>query len=331
MRSRRVLVTGAAGFVGRYAMAALQSEPWADTALLGIGRPTNSLPTQAAFRAIDLADSVVLRECIAEFAPTHILHLAAQASVKQGGHAIAETWQANVGGLLNLAQAVMAEAPEATFVFVSSSEVYGRAFLSGKSLDETALPDPTSHYGRSKWIGEQILQDILGGGHLIVLRPFNHTGPGQDERFVAPSFAGQIARIEYGLARPRLSVGDLSSRREFLDVRDVVRAYVGVIDASERIAGGTVFNIASGEPRTIEDMLTSLKQRAEAPFEVEVDPDRLRPSEIPIAAGCSDKLHAVTGWRPDIAWSKTLDDLMSDARERARNLKNKKFSQQDAF
>ncbi|GAA0256382.1 GDP-6-deoxy-D-mannose reductase [Methylorubrum aminovorans] len=112
-----------------------------------------------------------------------------------------------------------------------------------------------SHYSRSKWIGEQILQDILGGGHLIVLRPFNHTGPEQDERFVAPSFACQIARIERGLVPPRLSVGDLSARREFLDVRNVVRAYAGVIDASERIAGGTVFNIASGESRTIEDVL----------------------------------------------------------------------------
>lgn len=331
MRFRRVLVTGAAGFVGRYAMAALRSEPWTDTAVLGIGHLTNPLHADVAFRAIDLADSAALRDCIADFAPTHILHLAAQASVKQGGQAVAETWQANVGGLLNLAQAVMAEAPKATFVFVSSSEVYGRAFLSGQSLDETALPDPASHYGRSKWIGEQILQDVLGGGrgHLIVLRPFNHTGPGQDERFVAPSFASQIARIERGLVPPRLSVGDLSARREFLDVRDVVRAYVGVIDASERIAGGTVFNIASGEARRIEDVLASLRQRAETSFEVEVDPDRLRPSEIPIAMGRSEKLQAVTGWQPNIAWSKTLDDLMCDARERARNIEKEKFPLQN--
>jgi GDP-4-dehydro-6-deoxy-D-mannose reductase len=327
MRSRRVLVTGAAGFVGRYAMAALRSEPWADTALLGIGHATNPLHAEMAFRAIDLANGAALRECIADFAPTHILHLAAQASVKESGYAVAETWQANVGGLLNLAQAVMADAPEATFVFVSSSEVYGRAFLSGQPLDEMALPDPTSHYGRSKWIGEQILQDVFDGwrGHLIVLRPFNHTGPGQDERFVAPSLAGQIARIERGLAPPCLRVGNLSARREFLDVRDVVRAYVGVIDASERIAGGTVFNIASGEPRAVEDVLASLRQLAEISFEVEVDPDRLRPSEIPVATGNSDRLHAVTGWQPDIAWSKTLEDLMSDARERAQNIEKEKL------
>lgn len=322
MRSRRVLVTGAAGFVGRYAIKAIQSELRMGKALLGIGRNTNPFDAAVAFRVIDLADKMALRECIADFAPTHILHLAAQASVKQGGCAVAETWQINVGCLLNLAQAVMSEAPEATFVFVSSSEVYGRAFLSNQALDETALPDPTSHYGRSKWIGEQILQDAFGGGrgHLIVLRPFNHTGPGQDERFVVPSFACQIARIERGIVPPRLSVGDLSARREFLDVRDVVRAYLAVIDASERILGGSTFNIANGEPRLIKDVLTSLKQRTKVSFEINVDQDRLRPSEIRTAAGTSGRLQAITGWRPKIAWSKTLDDLMSDARERARIL-----------
>lgn len=322
MCSRRVLVTGAAGFVGRHALAALQSKFGVGKTILGIGRCTNSPQPKGAFRAIDLADRAVLRECIADFAPSHILHLAAQASVQQGGSAVADTWQTNVGCLLNLAQAVASEAPQATFVFVSSSEVYGRAFLSGQVLDEVAPPDPVSHYGRSKWIGEQILQDVFGGGrgHLIVLRPFNHTGPGQDERFVAPSFACQIARIERGLIPPRLSVGNLSVRREFLDVRDIVRAYVGVIDISERIAPGSVFNIASGTPRAIEDVLTSLKQRATIPFEIDIDPDRLRPSEITVAAGSSKKLHDITKWRPEIPWSKTLDDLMIDARKRCECL-----------
>lgn len=325
MRSHRVLVTGAAGFVGRYAMAALRSKLCGDSALLGIGRTANPSHAEADFQVIDLSDKSALRTCIADFAPTHILHLAAQASVKQGGYAVAETWQANVGGLLNLAQAAMSEAPGATFIFVSSSEIYGRAFLSGQPLDETASPDPVSPYGRSKWIGEQILQDILGSGrgHLIVLRPFNHTGPGQDERFVAPSFAYQIARIECGLAPPCLKVGDLTAKREFLDVRDVVRAYVGVIEASDRIAGGAIFNIACGKMRAIEDLLTSFRQRSQVSFEVEVDSSRLRPSEIPVAAGSSGLLQGVTGWVPEVAWSKTLDDLMGYARGRFQAINGK--------
>ncbi|QRE72699.1 NAD-dependent epimerase/dehydratase family protein [Methylobacterium aquaticum] len=110
MRSHRVLVTGAAGFVGRYAMAALRSKLCGDSALLGIGRTANPSHAEADFQVIDLSDKSALRKCIADFAPTHILHLAAQASVKQGGYAVAETWQANVGGLLNLAQAAMSEA-----------------------------------------------------------------------------------------------------------------------------------------------------------------------------------------------------------------------------
>ena len=312
---RRILVTGATGFVGRHVMAALRAELRPGEALLGVGRGAKAALPGTAFQALELTDRVAVRACLAAFAPTQVLHLAALSSVGQAAGAVAETWQVNVGGLLNLAEAVASETPGATFVFASSGEVYGRAFLSGAALDEDAAPEPTNSYARSKWVGEQILQDMLGGGDLRVLRPFNHTGAGQDERFVVASFAGQIARIEAGLAPPRLEVGNLSARREFLDVRDVVSAYLAVLGA-EGVASGTVFNVASGAPRTVASVLEDLRGLARVSFEVAVSPERLRPVEIAVAAGDAGRLRAATGWAPATTWARTLRGVLSAARRK---------------
>ena len=135
--------------------------------------------------------------------------------------------------------------------------------------------------------GEQLLRDLLPriGVKLVVLRPFNHIGPGQDERFVVASFAGQIARIEAGLVPPCLEVGNLSSYRDFLDVADVAAAYADLIGRAESLPDGSVFNISSGQPRTIASVLEDLRARARVPFEIRVAPERVRPAEIPLAAG----------------------------------------------
>ncbi len=315
--ARRVLVTGAAGFVGRHALNAL-SRAGVD-ALLGVGRGTASdLPAGATFRGVDLADRAGLADCLRAFRPSHVLHLAAQASVGQAASAGLETWRTNVSGLLNLAEALLAEASTACLVFASSSEVYGRAFLPGVPVNEDVDPQPVGVYARTKRAGEEMLADVLAGSgvRLIILRPFNHTGPGQDERFVVPAFAHQIARIELGRIPPRLAVGNLEARREFLDVRDVVQAYAQVIAASEQIASGTVLNVASGFPRTIASVLEDLTRLARVPFEVVIDPSRLRPSEISIASGDVGRLHAATGWAPQIPWSETLADVLADVRTR---------------
>ena len=314
---RRVLVTGAAGFVGRHALAALAGA--GTEALLGIGRGTiPALPEGADFRTLDLADRETLAACLRDFRPSHVLHLAAQASVGQAAGAGLETWRTNVAGLLNLAEALRAEAPAATLVFASSSEVYGRAFLSGRPVDEDVVPQPVGVYARTKRVGEEMLADVLAGSavRLIVVRPFNHTGPGQDERFVVPAFAHQIARIEAGRMPPRLAVGNLSAQREFLDVRDVVRAYAQVIAASEELASGTVLNVASGRSHAIASVLEDLTRLARVPFEVVVDPTRMRPSEIPVALGDGRRIHAATGWAPKVPWSETLASVLADARAR---------------
>lgn len=316
---KRILVTGAAGFVGRHALTTLASAAGPTDEIVGIGRGRSAdLPAGVTFKSLDLLDTSGLADFIATFRPTDILHLAAIASVQQSASAPGETWRVNIGGLLNLAEAVIRFSPEATLFFVSSGEVYGRAFLTGDLLTEEAPPDPCGAYACSKWFGEMILRDVLKNGRFVVLRPFNHIGLGQDERFVVPSFAGQIARIEAGLVPPVLEVGNLDAARDFLPVADVVRAYAMLIAHGAQIKSGTVFNVASGQPRSIASVLADMRRHARAPFEVRTAADRMRPSEIPVAAGDASRLSASTGWVPREDWDTTLSDILAYARTNLR-------------
>ncbi|MDP4024719.1 NAD-dependent epimerase/dehydratase family protein [Methylobacterium sp. NEAU 140] len=315
---RRILVTGAAGFVGGHVLPLLARGPGRGGRVAGIGRgPAPSLPTGVAYARIDLLDAEALAGFVADFRPTAVLHLAGLASVADSASGPAQTWRVNVDGLLNLVAAMRA-APGCTLFFVSTGEVYGSAFLAGHALTEDAEPQPRNTYARSKWVGEQVLHDLLPriGVKLVVLRPFNHIGPGQDERFVVASFAGQIARIEAGRAPPRLEVGNLTSRRDFLDVADVADAYARLIDRADDLPDGSVFNIGSGCPRTIASALDGLRAVARTPFEIHVAPERVRPAEIPLAAGDSGRLRAATGWAPRVAWEASLAGVLDDARAR---------------
>ena len=204
--------------------------------------------------------------------------------------------------------------PEATVLFASSSEVYGRSFGSAP-IDEDATPEPANAYARSKLMAEQVLSQVLPTTtRLVLARPFNHTGPGQREDFVMPSFAGQIARIEAGRQAPVLQVGNLEAQRDFLDVRDVAAAYVALLASSPRLPARFICNVATGSARPLREMLEMLRRLARVPFAVEIDPGRLRPSDIPFAAGRSDRLHGATGWAPAIPLEVTLAALLDDAR-----------------
>ncbi len=235
--------------------------------------------------------------------------------VAEGG-AEARTWAVNLGGTLNLALAVARHVPEAIVLFASSSEVYGRSF-GPVPIDEDATPEPVNSYARSKLMSEQVLTQVLPAAvRLVLARPFNHTGPGQREDFVMPSFAGQIARIEAGRQPPVLHVGNLDARRDFLDVRDVVAAYVALLGAAPRLPARFTCNIATGLAQPLREMLETLRRLARVPFTVEIDPARLRPSDIPCAAGNPDRLRHATGWTAAIPLEATLSAVLDDARRR---------------
>jgi GDP-4-dehydro-6-deoxy-D-mannose reductase len=192
-------------------------------------------------------------------------------------------------------------------VFTSSAEVYGRQPPENIPLRETCALNPANPYAASKAAAEMLL---LGEAHtfgldVVIARAFNHIGPGQNERFVVASFAAQLAKIAAGGA-PQLFVGNLDAKRDFLDVRDVVRAYVALARDG---AAGEIYNVCSGTARSIRDVLRELIIAAHVPVEVRDDPGRMRPSDVPLFVGDASKLRAATGWEPHIAFAASIRDI----------------------
>ncbi|MBG0791972.1 GDP-mannose 4,6-dehydratase [Methylocystis sp. H62] len=313
----RILVTGGAGFVGGHLCAALAAAyPQATRSLLL--RPGEHGGHKAFAAAIaDLVDEAAIDALIARLRPDLVVHLAGQSSIAQALHAAEMTWRVNFHGSFALGAAVARHCPTAAFLFASTAAVYGASFRDG-ILNEDAPLRPVDVYSRSKVAAESALSDLLAPkGRLIVARPVNHSGPGQRNRnFALSSFAAQIAAIEAGRAEPRLRVGDLSKARDFLDVRDVVDAYMRLIEKAADFSNTTVFNVASGEPRRISSLLDLLVARARVTIDIEADPQLRRPSsvDIPCMTCDSSRLRAATGWRPRRSCEDMLEALLNDWR-----------------
>lgn len=314
----RVLVTGAGGYLGRRLLDALRAGLTADSRILGIDRQVAAVPPGIEAEVVDPFDGDAIAAAVARFDPTDVVHLAALASVAESNATPALAWRGDLLGTLNLAEAVARGSRGAQFVYVSSTEVYGEAFRGGARIDEAVTPKPDTIFGRTKYACEAILRDILTGAGVrhLMLRLSNYIGPGQSEAFVAPSFAGQIARIEAGRASPVMEVGDLSVRRDFIDVSDVTAACLGVIAEGAALPDGSVFNIASGVATPVDEILASLRGLARVPFEIRVAPERLRPSEVPNANCDASAFTAATGWRPLVPLADTLAAILAEARSR---------------
>ncbi|PWB80462.1 MAG: epimerase [Methylocystaceae bacterium] len=303
----RILLTGGTGFVGPYLVDAL-ARAYPDAKRHILIRPGEANHSRGWTPVVaDLVDEAAVGRAVAQSRPDLVVHLAAQASAAQSLCAAESTWRVNFQGSFNLAAGVARHAPAAVVLFVSSADVYGSRLRDGPATEGTAF-GPLTAYGRSKVAAEGMLADILPpASRLIVARPFNHSGPGQDRRFALPSFAAQIAAIERGRAAPRVDVGDLTIQRDFLDVRDVVDAYLRLIDAAPRLDPRSVFNIASGTPRSLASMLDALRRLATREFDIVVDAARLRPAEVQAASGDASKLRDLTGWRP----LHSVDDMLA--------------------
>ncbi len=262
---------------------------------------------------LDITDAAAVRALMARTCPSGIVHLAAVAAPLAARRDPARAWAVNHAGTLALAHALAETTPGAAFVFASSAEIYGRSFH-GAPLDEAAPLAPLNPYAATKAAADLALATIPGIV-AVRLRPFNHTGPGQTADFAIPAFARQIARIAAGLQPPVMQVGRLDTARDFLDVRDVARAYA--IALRHALAGNAgAFNIASGTTRPIGDVLASLLALAGIAPRIESaaatgDPEIVTPRGDAAAAG------AVLGWAPAIAWEATLADVLADWRVRA--------------
>ena len=314
----RILVTGGAGFVGSHMSAAL-AKAYPQAALLILARPGETgVPAHASRIEADLVDEAAMDRLVAQHKPDLVVHLAGQSSIGEASKAAEQTWRVNFHGAFGLGAAIARHAPRALVLFSSSATVYGLSYRDGV-LDETAPVRPLEAYGRSKVAAEFALGDVLGEeSRLIIARPVNHSGPGQrSSHFVLASFASQIAAIEAGVAPPKLQVGELSRARDFLDVRDVVDAYMRLIAAADAWPDRvSVFNVASGQAYTIAAILEEFRRRARVGFDVEVDPARLRPSsiDIPSIACDASKLRQATGWRPRYPLGDLVQALLDECR-----------------
>ncbi len=309
----KILITGVSGFVGRCLAVELARD--ANVQIVGTylhNRPSDDFPGRSV--KIDISDSEEVSALIKETAPDEIYHLSAISFMPDAEKDRSRAFGINVTGGLNLLEAVSKHAPNAKVLYTSTSEVYGKVAPSENPLVESRNPAPATFYAASKQCLELICQQYAQkpGLHIVIARPFNHIGPGQSEKFAAPAFAMQIARIEAGLMEPVITTGNLDAERDFSDVRDVVRAYPAMLRQGEK---GGVYNVCSGVPTKVGAILQILREMSTViNIAHELDPDRMRPSENPKISGSFEKLTSLTGWSPSIKLETTLSDLLDECR-----------------
>jgi GDP-4-dehydro-6-deoxy-D-mannose reductase len=310
------LVTGGGGFVAGHLIALLQAERNGPlVALLRPQDPEGRVPSGARTVVADLTDRAMTQQVLEQIRPSRIYHLAAQSSVADSRVDPLGTLFNNIGAQVNLLEITLELGLRPRILIVGSNEEYGRVSADEVPVQEGAELRPLNAYAVSK-----ATQDLLGyqyhqsyGLPIVRVRPSAHTGPGQSARFVTASFARQIARIEAGLQPPVLSVGNLTARRDFTDVRDVVRAYRLALDQGE---AGEVYNVGSERAVSIEALLEALLRQSVCKIDIQVDPTRLRPAEAGIQLSDCEKLRSRTGWRPLIPLEQTLADVLDDWRGR---------------
>lgn len=308
----RLLVTGAGGFVGGHLVHALVSgghEVWGGS--VDGAAPSAATPRHVRWVELDVTSDRSVEAAVALARPEGVFHLAGQASVGASFTDPLGTWEVNATGTLRLLEALEGGT---RFVLASSAEVYGVVPEAEQPIGEGRPLRPPNPYAASKAAAEMVaVQASLSGRvEAVVARSFNHTGPGQDTRFALPSFARQIAAMRRGEEERVLRVGNLDARRDFLDVRDVVRAYVVLL---EHGAAGEVYNVCSGRAHRLRDVVDAMVALTGGEIRVEVDPERVRPVDVPLMRGDAARLRAV-GWSPRIPLEDTLRDLLRSEEER---------------
>lgn len=317
----RILVTGATGFVGGWLGVEL-ARAHAEAEIFGThyGPPGPPLPegfpASARLLPCDLTEPGAAAAIVGQTRPDRVFHLAGFASAAGGDAALIR--RANVEATVEILRALEAQGRPCRVLLASSGYVYGSTEPGRPAREEDPL-DPRGVYAESKAAMETAVQPFAGRGGglaLTVTRAFNHTGPRQSADFVVPAFARQIARIERGLDPPVVRVGNLLALRDFLDVRDVVRAYRMLLDHEDG-SDWRIVNVASGAPVSIQALLDDLQARARAPLSVEPDPARMRPADLPESAGDPARLRALTGWRQEIDLPGMLAETLDWWREQA--------------
>jgi GDP-4-dehydro-6-deoxy-D-mannose reductase len=293
----RALITGAAGFVGRHLVRHLDDE----------GDDVTAVDRDE----VDITDAAAVSALFGRVRPEVVYHLAGDSDVGGSWHHPVDTFRANAEGTLNVLTCCL-DAGVERVVSVSSADIYGRVTEEELPLSEDAPLRPVSPYAASKVAADFLaLQSYLGHGLAVIrARPFNHIGPGQRASFVAPALAERIARGELD-GTEEIAVGNLSPRRDFTDVRDVVRAYRLL---ALHGTPGEAYNVCRGEDIAVRDLAVRLVGLSRKPMRLVADPALQRPVDIPVLRGDPQKLRAATGWEPRIPLEETLEDLLDEWR-----------------
>jgi GDP-4-dehydro-6-deoxy-D-mannose reductase len=302
----KALVTGAAGFVGRHLVTYLEST---GDVVVGVDRRHGV----DQHHGVDLLAADELRGLVTEVHPEAVYHLGGWSDVGASWDAPLEAFRVNAEGTLNVLEACRRASVERVLI-VSSADVYGKVRLAELPLTEDAPFRPVTPYAASKIAADELgLQAWLGHGlEVLRVRAFNHLGPGQTNRFVCPALAERIARNERDGGEV-VPVGNLTPRRDFTDVRDVVRAYRLLVEHGEP---GEAYNVCSGRDLAISELADRLVAMASRPMRLEGEPALQRPVDVPVLRGDSTKIHKATGWEPEIALDKTLRDVLDEWRDR---------------
>ncbi|SDA99449.1 GDP-mannose 4,6-dehydratase [Sinorhizobium sp. NFACC03] len=316
----RILVTGASGFVGTWltrTLKELSAEISIDVLTAGRGAGCDV--------DLDVVDRGAAVRAIRALQPTAVVHLAAVAAPMEARKDPSNAWNVNFQGTINLASAVLSEARNCRFIYAGSSEAYGQSFVhaADQAVHEDYALKPMTVYGATKAAADIALgQMYFDGLRSIRFRPFNHTGSGQAETYVVPAFASQVARIEAGLSRPVIEVGNLGAYRDFLDVRDVVQAYaIAALGKGEDSAEGQAYNLSSGKAVQIRTILDILIRLSGLEIEVVASPDRVRSIDIQMAKGDSRAAAYAFGWTPKFELEDTVTAVLDDWRERIAKIK----------
>jgi len=298
---KRALITGITGFVGPYLRKELEDHGYE---VFGTSRNNND--DEKIFKW-ELQNREEIRKILKEIKPDVIMHLAGQSSVHISWQEPYNTMRTNIIGLLNLFEEVEDYFPNIKLIIASSSEIYGITNYIVKE-DDIAL-ESRSPYAISRVANDEFVRLISKTRELntTVLRLFNHTGPGQSETFVIPSFAKQLIEIKLGLKPPIVKVGNLEAQRDFSDVRDVCTAYRLMANYNEK---GGYYNVCSGKLISVRDILNLLIKMAEVKVIIEEDIERIRPSDMPVLVGDYEKINKAVRWKPTIPLEKTLNDIL---------------------
>jgi GDP-4-dehydro-6-deoxy-D-mannose reductase len=318
IHSQAVLVTGGTGFAGRHLLHALLEAGFTNLHTSHFGkRPLPEVCTrpEVTVHTVDLTDAVKVAEFIQEVQPAHIYHLASFAAVGKSFEQAEALLHNNIMLQLHLLNAVKAHAPQARVLIIGSAEEYGRvpASYREKKIDEDCPFNPVNPYAVTK-----VTQDLLAQAfyfsynlNIVRVRPFNHIGEGQTVEFVVPAFASQIVAVERGV-QDKISVGNLSSVRDFTDVKDMVKAYMTLMESGKV---GDVYNVGSGQGWKIREVLDMLLAHSTQHVTVEVDPNRMRPSDVAYFVADTTKVEQL-GWKPQIPIEQTLERILSEWREK---------------